>query len=102
MNVGKIAMVANENNEIINVNNNWIYPFYYMEVGDVFLYNYAPFIRIGAKNIRGVFVEFEVNAVSLINGRAIHLDNDDLVILIENPWKNYNTPSLPKGYYKDK
>lgn len=98
---GKVAMVVNEKNEMVEVSNRYIYPFYNLDVGDVFLYNYTPFMKIGHKNIRGVYCDIEINCVSLINGLALHLNNSDLVTLIENPWKDYTAPRIPQGYYKE-
>lgn len=97
----KNTMLVNEHNEIVEVSNKYIYPFYNMEVGDVFLYNFEPFMKIGAKNIRGVYVNFDVNCVSLRDGRCISLPNEQLVTLIENPWKNYSAPHIRKGLYNE-
>lgn len=97
----KEFLLVNEHNEIIEFSNKYIYPFYNMDVGDVFLYNYEPYMRIGAQNFRGVYVNLEVNCVSLKDGKARRLPNEQLVTLIENPWKSYSAPHLRKGLYSD-
>ena len=99
------TLKADENNVITNPTGKWTYPFANMEVGDVFLYNFTPYIRIGTTpftcKMNGITKQFNVNAVSLINGKTCKFDNSTIIEYIENPWKNYKAPHLPQGYFKD-
>lgn len=94
-------MLADKDNNIVNIDSNWVYPFANLEVGDVFLYNFAPFICIGAIKAFGKYCNYEVNAVSLINGTGVNFRKEDKVILIENPWKDYKAPHVPQGLYSE-
>lgn len=94
-------MIADKDNNIINVDSNWVYPFANLEVGDVFLYNFAPFISTGVIKAFGKYCDYEVNAISLTNGTGINLRKEDKVILIENPWKDYKAPHAPQGLYSE-
>lgn len=94
-------MIADENNNIVNIDSNWVYPFANLEVGDVFLFNFAPFIVTGSIKVFSKWCNYEVNAISLINGTGVIMKKDDKVILIENPWKDYQAPHAPKGLYSE-
>lgn len=94
-------MIADKDNNIVNIDSNWVYPFANLEVGDVFLFNFAPFIRTGRIKAFSKWGDYEVNAVSLINGTGIIMKKDDKVILIENPWKDYKAPHAPQGLYSE-
>ena len=63
------------------------YPFYNMEVGDVFIYDYTPYIRIDEKDLYHKQLRFSYNAVSMVNGACVTFPNDAKVIMIENPCK---------------
>ena len=97
-------METDINNIITNPNDKWVYPFANLEVGDVFLYGFAPFIKVGkirGKGAKYTEINYDANAVSLINGTCIMFNKSEKVFLIENPWKDYKAPHLPKGYYND-
>lgn len=61
------------------------YPFFNLEVGDVFIYDFVPYIRIDEKDLQHKQLRFNYNAVSMLNGACITVPNNTLVILINNP-----------------
>lgn len=56
-----------------------------MDVGDVFLIDMIPYIRINDKDIRGREKRFDYNAVNMITGTVVKVPNDTIVLLICNP-----------------
>lgn len=97
-------MIADDKNNIVNIDSNWVYPFANLDVGDVFLWNFTPYMKIGtvAKRwIGNISTEFEVNAVSLLNGNCMSFEKTQMIILIENPWKDYVAPHYPQGLYSE-
>lgn len=79
-----------------------IYPFANLDIGDTFLYNFAPFMKIGKHNARGKFCDMEVNAVSLLQGECIHFDKSDKVMLVENIWKGFSVHEKQNKYKEEK
>ena len=71
------------------------YPFYNIEVGDMFVYDFGVYIRIEDKSLIHKEYRFEYNALSMA-GHPVTFTNDTLVMLIDNPY-------IRKGdYYNDK
>lgn len=95
-------MIADNDNNIVNIDSNWVYPFANLEIGDVFLYNFTPYMKIGSLFGQSKFgITYEQNAVSLVRGNVVTFEKTQKVILIENPWKDYKAPHAPQGLYSE-
>lgn len=81
---------------------NNIYPFANLEVGDTFLYNFAPFMKIGKRITKGKYCEMEVNAVSLLQGECLHFEKTDKIMLVENLWKGFQYHEEHEKYKQEK
>lgn len=66
-----------------------IFPFANLDIGQCFLYDSAPYMKIGAVSCKGTFTNYTVNAVGLTTGYMIKFEQDMQVQLIANQWENY-------------
>jgi len=78
------------------------YPFFNLEIGECFIYDMAPYMRIGKHSARGNYCTMEINAVSLTQGTCVHFQEATNVILIENEYKNYKYEEEKEGENNDK
>ena len=78
-----------------------VYPFFNLEIGDCFIYDMAPYMKIGKQNVKGNYCTIEVNAVSLTQGTCVHFQEGTSVILIENEYKNYKFEEEKEGENND-
>ena len=67
-----------------------IFPFANLELGQCFMYDCAPYMKIGALSCRGTYTNYTVNAVGLLSGYLVKFNNQDTVRLIDNQWKEVN------------
>lgn len=65
-----------------------IFPFANLDIGQCFMYDCAPYMKIGKKTCKGTYTEFEVNAVGLLNGSTVRFAQTDSVRVIDNKWKD--------------
>ena len=63
------------------------YPFFNLELGECFMYDMAPYMKIGKQNVKGNYCTMEVNAVSLTQGTCVHFQEETIVRLIDNDYK---------------
>lgn len=68
---------------------NIIFPFANLEIGQCFLYDRAPYMKIGCISCKGTYTNYTVNAVGLTTGYMVKFDNDTLVELTANQWENF-------------
>lgn len=61
------------------------FPFHNIEIGETFVFNYTPYIRIRDRDLFNRYTRFEYNAVSMLNGACVHFANETTVIRIDNP-----------------
>lgn len=66
-----------------------IYPFANLVIGECFLYDSAPYMKIGAVSCRGTCTSYTVNAVGLTTGYMVKFEQDMQVQLIANQWENF-------------
>jgi len=63
-------------------------PFFFLQVGDVFTFNGAPYMRIGRIPVTGMDAfPIEYNAVGLGYGVPVVFSNNTMVIELDNPYK---------------
>lgn len=75
-----------------------IFPFANLDLGQCFLYDSAPYMKIGAVSCKGTFTNYTVNAVGLTTGYMVKFDQYTTVRLIKNKWDDYIEHEEPMGY----
>lgn len=64
------------------------FPFFNLEVGDCFLYDSCPYMKIGTVKVNGEYIfPIEKNAIGLSNGIAVSFSNNIIVTVVPNPFK---------------
>lgn len=66
-----------------------IFPFANLDIGQCFLYDRVPYMKIGAVSCKGTYTNYTVNAVGLTTGYMVKFDNDMQVQLIANQWGEF-------------
>lgn len=64
-----------------------IFPFANLDIGECFMYDSAPYMKIGSVSCKGTFLDFHVNAVGLTTGYLVKFDDYNIVELTNNIWK---------------
>ncbi len=66
-----------------------IFPFANLDIGQCFLYDSTPYMKIGSVSCKGTFTNYTVNAVGLCTGYMVKFDECEHVRIITNKYDNF-------------